>query len=285
MSTIFECPQCAKKLKMSARGQHASTSRKKVRCPGCQTVFEVALPQENSPPPVQAASPAADEWMVASHDGQQYGPVGKAELDGWVQEGLVSAECRIRRAADSQWQAAAAIYPQLTGPPAGQGIPASAPAQPSGNTRWRITHTVGMIFTGMGLKNWQFLCGPDGIVVVPVSLMETVKLGAAAGTGAASPHAGVRGVNKVIDNNLGEDREFELEDHGDAEWERFPREQLSSMVVTKRGFNGCKIELVRAGQPSDVYKIDYIEGTQRARIVLRAVFPQLYKEVKFRKPP
>lgn len=107
---------------------------KRVKCPKCAAVVEVraddaasakspaaaappppkALPPKAAPPPPKRNAVPRDAWFVHSHDDQQYGPITKAELDQWVDEGIVSPHCQIRQDA-GEWTEAAGIYPQLGG--------------------------------------------------------------------------------------------------------------------------------------------------------------------------
>jgi len=243
MSQIIQCPSCGKQLRVADEKLGGQG-----RCPGCKTIFQ--LP---------AAAPAmAENWLVHSHDGQQYGPVSKADLDGWVAEGLILPQCHLRRDSEADWRPAGEIYPQLL---------ATEESQPASSGRWRISCTVGMLFTGLGFSNYQLLCGPDGIVVVPVSLADTLKvgvqIGAAAGMGGAT--AGAANASNVVKDNAGSDEPFELVDEGSDQWQRFPIDQLASVVVTRRGFVGSKVDLTAHGHPPASFKIDQAEATKRAR--------------------
>lgn len=85
------------------------------------------VPEETVPQPVVAdasavaepvleSAPAADAesmWWAQTADGQQYGPVPKSELDSWVADGSINAECQILREGDAQWQWASQLYDQL----------------------------------------------------------------------------------------------------------------------------------------------------------------------------
>ncbi|MCG8584696.1 MAG: GYF domain-containing protein [Pirellulales bacterium] len=65
--------------------------------------------------PAATAEPVVGEalWWAQTADGQQYGPVPKAELDSWVADGSINAECQVLREGDPQWQWASQVYPQL----------------------------------------------------------------------------------------------------------------------------------------------------------------------------
>jgi hypothetical protein len=51
-----------------------------------------------------------------------YGPASKSELDQWVAEQRITADCQIRRQGTEAWQPAVELYPELA--------PAAAPAEP-----------------------------------------------------------------------------------------------------------------------------------------------------------
>jgi hypothetical protein len=70
-------------------------------------------PAPGPPPPPTAAAAANEKWWAQTADGQQYGPVPRAELDAWVADGSINAECQLLRDGDQQWQWASQIYPQI----------------------------------------------------------------------------------------------------------------------------------------------------------------------------
>jgi len=82
--------------------------------PKKQSVF-VPPPAVSEPPPLPP-TPAA-EWHFKTETGEEYGPVGRDELDEWFREGRITADCQIRSAAADEWQRAAEVYPQLSAPP------------------------------------------------------------------------------------------------------------------------------------------------------------------------
>ena len=88
---------------------------KRVRCPKCQEIIQVpALSPTEPAPSGEAVSPAAPElWHLQTEDGETYGPVAKSEIDDWVSEGRVTADCQLLREGDDQWQWATEVYPQL----------------------------------------------------------------------------------------------------------------------------------------------------------------------------
>jgi hypothetical protein len=70
--------------------------------------------------PAKKAPAAKDEWYLQTEDGQQYGPVPKAELDEWVAEGRVDASCQLLQDGWEQWKWAEDVYSEL--------VQAAAPA-------------------------------------------------------------------------------------------------------------------------------------------------------------
>ena len=142
MPTELVCPSCDKKLR--ARDGLAGAQ---ALCPFCRTVVTVPAAQPKlepaavaaaeeeeplMPPPLEPerpaavevaapapvvepapAAPTAEQWWAQTTDGQQFGPVPKAELDSWVADGSITAECQVLRDGDSQWQWASDVYPQL----------------------------------------------------------------------------------------------------------------------------------------------------------------------------
>ncbi|MFO0819235.1 MAG: GYF domain-containing protein [Pirellulales bacterium] len=52
-------------------------------------------------------------WLLRADNGQTYGPIPRAELDAWVQQGRVSATSYVIREGDAQWLLASDVYPQL----------------------------------------------------------------------------------------------------------------------------------------------------------------------------
>ena len=90
-----------------------------------------------------------DRWYLKAEDSEDYGPVLKAELDQWRDEGRITADCHVLQDGAEQWQWASDVYPELeadeaapaaAGPPplntgsvpspAPVQVPAPVPAQP-----------------------------------------------------------------------------------------------------------------------------------------------------------
>lgn len=90
--------------------------------PKKQPTFVPPPPAEPAEPPAPP-QPKADEWHFKTATGEEYGPVGRDELDEWLREGRITADCQILHAADDEWRWASEIYPQLKPPEArGSGV-------------------------------------------------------------------------------------------------------------------------------------------------------------------
>jgi LSD1 subclass zinc finger protein len=79
-----------------------------------------------------------DRWYLKAEDGEDYGPVSRAELDQWRDEGRITADCHVLQDGADQWQWASDIYPELeideeapaAGPPPAGEVAVPAPVQP-----------------------------------------------------------------------------------------------------------------------------------------------------------
>lgn len=155
MPIIVNCTGCGRKLRLA--DEHAG---KTARCPVCRMTFQVpadavrvsdsaaaasgAMPPSSSddslglganqasPSYTFAPKPPEERWFMRTPEGQEYGPVGKVELDGWVREGRIAADCFIRRDGTPQWINPRDVYPQIA--PAPAGMAPGAGAVPRGPT-------------------------------------------------------------------------------------------------------------------------------------------------------
>lgn len=136
MPIEIQCQNCQKKLKVADK-----FAGKKAKCPNCQGILEipgavaaaapVAAPTAKASPSssqVGATAPKSaskststirsvpkhkDEWYLQTEDGEQYGPVTKAEMDSWLEEGRVDATCQLLCDGWEQWKWAEEVYPKL----------------------------------------------------------------------------------------------------------------------------------------------------------------------------
>ena len=149
MVTYIEsiCSGCGKKLRVAA--EHAGRS---ARCPQCNSIYTVPAAQPGAASP--ASSPADDGspaaggsapetlsaeqtpvtpaplWSMKTPDGVTYGPVDRDQIERWVAEGRVAADCELRKD-DGDWQRADEWFAALRPPPV---APEAHPtAHPSAN--------------------------------------------------------------------------------------------------------------------------------------------------------
>lgn len=148
------CPGCGRKLQVGE--EHAG---QQARCPLCNEIYSV-------PVSVAQAMPAKDgdseQWRMRTPEGQTYGPVGKRELDAWVAEGRVSADCMLASGTNTNWLHADAVFPGLavaTMAAATKAAPvvASRPVE-----RYIAGHRGGLILA-LGIISWAVGCPIFGI--------------------------------------------------------------------------------------------------------------------------
>ena len=115
------CSTCGSCLRVDDR-----YAGRRARCPVCQSAYVVpqsapAAPatRESAVTPVGASrslpaqAPPTRLWTMRTPEGQTFGPVGKAELDQWVSEGRLTADCTVRGENGAAWQPASQLYPAL----------------------------------------------------------------------------------------------------------------------------------------------------------------------------
>jgi len=74
----------------------------------------------------KAVKTAPPQWRVRTADGEEYGPIDREELDAWVAEGRIDAECQVLQDGWQRWQWADEVYEQL----ATEGAGAESEANP-----------------------------------------------------------------------------------------------------------------------------------------------------------
>lgn len=104
MPIEISCTSCNKRLRVPD-----TAAGKRVKCPQCQTILSV--PAAETPAPAAGGA----NYHLKTEDGQTFGPVPKGELDQWLNEGRITAECQVLKEGGDQWQWATDLYPQLAG--------------------------------------------------------------------------------------------------------------------------------------------------------------------------
>jgi len=184
MAIELICQKCSAKLRVP--DEHAG---KKARCPECGHVTQVpagaaprgsarAAPEAtagvgdsgaaaSSPSPASADAATAEAagglWHMLTPEGYRYGPIGKPELDRWIAEGRVTAECRLRSDGAEEWRPADAVYPALRGGGASAGFQGAAAGQQGGGMIAAPTTQAGQ----NPFASQQYAVGPNAAAASP----------------------------------------------------------------------------------------------------------------------
>ena len=127
-----------------------------------QDLVETAYPADTERTPPSSAHSAAHSaapsvaWRMRTPEGTIYGPVPQHEIDAWVREGRVSADCQLSENGGA-WFWADQMYPQLR--PAPQAAPAQQPYVPPRTARTaRLPSDRGAIVLALGIMGWVIVC-------------------------------------------------------------------------------------------------------------------------------
>ena len=149
MSVEVHCPHCSMRLTVDAQ------PNEQVSCPGCQQLFVMGAEAAGA----SGSGEDVPSWYMSGPDGQQFGPVTRAKLDGWVREGRVDHRCQILHDSWSNWRSACDEYPALR--------PASPPPSPPPKETLHQPVTSGFSQTAVAPMAGRY--HPHGYHVVPVS--------------------------------------------------------------------------------------------------------------------
>lgn len=95
-------------VRASAESPAAPTARTSTESPAPPT----ARSSTESPAASSSAESAA-RWLLKIPEGEVFGPVARSELNQWVEEGRVSADCLVSTAGSETWRAAVELFPEL----------------------------------------------------------------------------------------------------------------------------------------------------------------------------
>lgn len=96
----ISCEPCGASYSVSA--EYAGH---KVRCTKCGHSFEL--------PADFGGGGEGRTWFFRMPGGQKFGPLSKPELDGYLHEGIITADCHVLHDGDNSWQRAGEVYPDV----------------------------------------------------------------------------------------------------------------------------------------------------------------------------
>src|SRR5262249_21171167 len=129
MSIEISCPSCDRKLQIDAADQG-----KQIRCPVCQQISVVPTSMADQPTAEDefAAGPAqaATVGHMRTPEGPIYGPVTWPQIESWVAEGRIAADCELADSSSGPWHAATELIPELSDSSAAVAPPPAPPSYP-----------------------------------------------------------------------------------------------------------------------------------------------------------
>ncbi len=168
------CPGCGRKLQVAE--VHAG---KQARCPLCNEIYTVpsvssvaatsdaapsgavpVSPTDGAPQPANSTAShdfPNEQWRMRTPEGQTYGPVTKAELDGWVAEGRISSDCMLSSDSNPDWRSADTVYSALVE------VAKPQPATTGQSNQRYVTGHRGGLILGLGIASWIVGCPIFGL--------------------------------------------------------------------------------------------------------------------------
>lgn len=125
MPITAKCPHCDTKFK--APSKYAG---QRVKCPSCKETMKVpaadgaagGTASKSSQPAAagsagqrKSAAKPATNWYITTSDGEEFGPTTYAELEEWLAEGRIDAECQLLEEGWEEWKWAPEVFPELNG--------------------------------------------------------------------------------------------------------------------------------------------------------------------------
>lgn len=142
---------------------------------------------------------------------------------------------------------------------------------------WRVLGSIGPLFSDGGLKNWELLLGRDILLARPLGIGPSIEAGVLAGI------SGGLGIEPAIERYAQPvdcDGALLIEDPGDASWLRYPVEELE-FIELRRCLTANEVRVRQRGSKERIYSLGARSQTEAARTLLRACYPDLYKERNF----
>ena len=114
--SIVTCPRCGAVVDPKAMAQTA-----RITCVGCGATVDMRPPESDS---------GDSRWRVLGEDGREYGPITRAELQHWLDEGRISSTCFIADTDQRRWKSAPELFPSLPQSPSKIGSAAYQSSRP-----------------------------------------------------------------------------------------------------------------------------------------------------------
>jgi hypothetical protein len=164
MPIEVRCEGCGRQLRVAE--EHAG---KALRCPACNHISKAPPAAGAAMLETQARAPS---WHMRTPEGTTYGPVDERELDRWIAEGRLAADCQLASNPTGPWQPATNKFPNLKSvppPPQPTIAPAFQPPSPFSsspsfspepaalNARYQVPHRGGLILV-LGLLGFVVGC-------------------------------------------------------------------------------------------------------------------------------
>jgi hypothetical protein len=120
-------------------------------------------------------------------EGQLYGPTSRDELDTWVSEGRVTADCELLHTGSTKWVAAGDVFSVLVTP-----SPIETPRQETANRYRYTTPHRGVVVLVLGILSWVVACPIFGFAawVMGNSDLQEMRAGRMDPAGRGLTHAG-----------------------------------------------------------------------------------------------
>jgi predicted Zn finger-like uncharacterized protein len=103
-SLDIRCPQCGAEYTVGG-----DLAGHRVKCAHCEERFEI----ESLLTGAEGGEPEGRSWRFRMPGGQGFGPLSKYELDEYLFEGILTADCQILQEGDESWQWAGGVYPEV----------------------------------------------------------------------------------------------------------------------------------------------------------------------------
>jgi hypothetical protein len=118
------------------------------------------------------------KWYLQTEDGQQYGPIGREELDAWFADGRIDTSCQILSEGWESWRWADEVYPQLNeGAAEGEMASASAGAFTAGEAE-AVASTQAPWSAGIGdLPENPYAAPREAATPIPSGAQPTTETG------------------------------------------------------------------------------------------------------------